>query len=133
MSKRDNKVVNNFEPSLTKQSFKDDCDINKMIARYKTYGQPITHVNHNTPRYIDCVGVPEYHEAVAIIEAAEASFTALPAKVRARFKNDPSEMLAFCADEKNRQEAIELGLIEPPKQPEKAPAPAPEQAESPTL
>ena len=35
----------------------------------------------------------------------------LPAKVRARFDNDPQMFLEFVASEDNRQEAVELGLI----------------------
>ncbi len=37
---------------------------------------------------------------------------ALPAKIRARFDHDPNALLQFLQDETNRNEAIEIGLID---------------------
>jgi hypothetical protein len=37
----------------------------------------------------------------------------LPGNVRARFHNDPQELLEFCSDEKNRAEAEKLGIAIP--------------------
>lgn len=31
-------VLGGFEKTLTKQEFKDDCDINKIVKRYNTTG-----------------------------------------------------------------------------------------------
>jgi len=45
----------------------------------------------------------------------------LPAKMRARFHNDPQELLEFISNEENRAEAEKLGLVA--KKPETPPAP----------
>ena len=37
---------------------------------------------------------------------------ALPAKIRARFDHDPNALLQFLNDPINRDEAIEIGLID---------------------
>lgn len=125
MSRKNNKVVDFFEPTLTKQSFKDDCDINKIVAKYAATGV-LNHINARNPRYIDCVGVPDYQAALDMINTANEQFDALPAKIRARFGNDPEQLLAFMDDPANAEEAAKLGLIKAPekeleKEPEKAP------------
>ena len=40
---------------------------------------------------------------------------ALPAHLRARFENDPAQLIDFLGDENNRSEAEKLGLLEVPK------------------
>lgn len=64
------------------------------------------------PMYGDFSGVVDYHSAVQAIKIAEERFMMLPAQIRKRFRNDPQELLAFLADDTNRQEAVEMGLIE---------------------
>ena len=41
------------------------------------------------------------------------AFSALPALVRPRFRNDPRQLLVFPADKANLDEARELGLVDP--------------------
>lgn len=102
------------EPSLTKQEFKDECDINFIMARYEATGV-VEHLAAGTPKYGDFTDVPDYHQAMNTVIQAESLFSALPAKVRERFANDPSQMLDFLRDPANRDEAIELGLVDRPK------------------
>ena len=40
----------------------------------------------------------------------------LLSRVRKRYNNDPAELLEFVMDEKNREEAVFLGLIEKPQE-----------------
>ena len=44
--------------------------------------------------------------------AAKTEFESLPAQIRARFQNDPAQLIEFLQDENNRPEAEELGLVE---------------------
>jgi hypothetical protein len=37
---------------------------------------------------------------------------ALPAKIRARFDHDPNALLQFLQNDQNRDEAIQIGLID---------------------
>lgn len=101
------------DSSLTQQQFADECDINNIIRRHPD--GLFTHVNPGTPKW--GVDVPEplaYNEALNLVMEADAAFMALPAELRARFNNDASSLLAFLNDETNRDEAIKLGLVNPP-------------------
>lgn len=99
------------EPSLTQQHFKDDADINVILDRFGQ-GHEIPK-NYRSPQYGDFEGVDDYQTALnAVREAAEA-FLELPALVRERFGNDPQQLIDFVGDDKNRDEAVKLGLLEP--------------------
>jgi len=40
------------QPSLTRQSFKDECDVNQIVKRYTETGM-INHIPRTTPQYGD--------------------------------------------------------------------------------
>lgn len=98
-----------FEPTLTVQSERDDCDINIIMERFG-HGQPVP-VNVSTPMQGDFTDVTDFQSAMNLIIAAEQSFMEMPAKVRARFDHDPQQFLDFLSDDNNRAEAESLGLI----------------------
>lgn len=110
--------------SMTKQSFKDECDINNIMKRYEK-DLLLEHVNRFQGRFGDFTGAVEYHEACNIVMRAEEMFMALPATVRARFENDPAAFLAFATDEKNKEELYNMGLAIRPKASDNPPPPAP--------
>lgn len=96
--------------SLAKQSFKEECDINTIVRMFGVTGKvPVTAIE---PSYGDFSGVSDYHTAMNKIKEAEASFMALPAKLRQKFDHDPNALLNFLENEQNRDEAIQLGLID---------------------
>lgn len=98
---------------LTQQSAKDECDINKIIERAKR-GADIP-VNDAQPRYADFTVIPtDLRECLNVVREADAVFMGLDAQIRRRFDNDPAKMLDFLNDDKNRDEAIKLGLVEAP-------------------
>lgn len=97
--------------SLTQQHMRDDCDINNIVARFGV-GAPIM-VPAAMPTYGDFTGVSDYRSALDAIMAADDVFMSLPPHIRARFENDPAQLVDFCSDERNRSEAMELGLIPP--------------------
>lgn len=117
-AKYDPGVDCSVEPSLTKQEFRDECDINVLMARYEKTGIPPDHFASGTPRYGDFTDVPDYHSAMNTVIQAQTLFEALPARVRERFGNDPAQMLDFLRDPENKAEAIELGLVDRPADPE---------------
>lgn len=120
-------------PSLTKQSFKEACDINNIVEKGRL-GQ-FVQGNTATPQYGDFSQCVDYQEALNKVMTAQNMFNNLPAKVRARFANNPVEIVKFIQDKKNKDEAVELGLVEPeaPDRPASGPgdegAPAPPVAE----
>lgn len=99
------------DPSLTKQSFKDECDLNVILERFALTGR--LPENPRMPTYGDFMDVSDYHTAMNAVRAADEAFMALPAAIRARFGNDPGAYVDFCSDEKNREEAARLGLLKP--------------------
>lgn len=96
--------------SMTKQSMKDECDINLIMKRYEKTGL-IAHVQQNEGFYADLSHVPDYQSALAIVQSADEMFMSLPSDLRARFENDPAKYLAFCSDPANRKELIQLGMV----------------------
>lgn len=98
-------------PSRTKQAFKDECDINKILSRYLKTGI-LDFTARNEPRYGDCTGL-EYQSAMNTVAAARSLFAELPAAIRNRFENEPALFLDFVQDEKNREEATQMGLLKP--------------------
>jgi phage internal scaffolding protein len=108
-------------PSMTKQQFKDECDINVIMAQYQQTGI-IDFLNKHEPQYIDCTGF-DFDQAQYTVAQAQSLFNDLPSSIRARFENQPSAFLNFVQDENNRGEAEKLGLVRPRPAPA-APAPA---------
>jgi len=96
-------------PSRTQQSFRDECDINNILRKFNVTGQlPIGSVQ---PQYGDFSGITDYQSALNAVMAAQDSFFQLPAKVRARFDNDPALFVDFASDEANKDELKALGLL----------------------
>ncbi len=95
--------------SRTKQSFKDECDINLLMKKYEKTGL-LDHVNKFGGYYGDLPESVDYQLALNSVLEAEAAFGSLTADIRAKFSNDPAEFLAFVADENNAEEIISLGL-----------------------
>lgn len=114
------------QPSMTKQSFVAECDINNIVRDFTQHGM-VTHINEKAQQgaFVDLPDALDFQQALEIARAGEAAFMQLPAQVRKRFDNNPAAFLDFLQDEANRDEAIELGLIERPvpKAPETPPAP----------
>jgi phage internal scaffolding protein len=93
----------------TEQQHKKRCDINRIIKKYDTDGV-LVHVAKMEARYGDMTG-DDFKAAMDSVHEIQTMFKELPSDVRARFRNNPENYLRFLEDPKNRQEAIELGLI----------------------
>lgn len=98
--------------SRTKQSFRDECDINRIMARYQKTGV-LEFLEKREARYAD-VSSLDYQEACNLVAGAQSMFHELPSALRSRFDNDPAQLLAFLDNAANLQEAIDLGLVERP-------------------
>jgi phage internal scaffolding protein len=98
------------EPSLAQQHHKDECDINNILRQFNITG--LLPESPLSPRYGDFTGISDYHTAMNRVIAVQDEFELLPAQIRARFNNDPAELIQFLDDGNNRSEAVELGLIE---------------------
>lgn len=99
------------DASLTQQHFKDETDINNILKQFNITG--LLPTSPISPCYGDFSGITDYHSAINAVMAAEEEFDALPAQIRARFDNEPANLIDFLSDENNRAEAIKLGLVNP--------------------
>lgn len=97
--------------SRTHQSFKDECDINHILAGYERTGI-ITHANPRQGRFEDVTNATSYHDAMNTLLSAQEAFAELPARVRKHFDNDPAEFLAAIDDPARKEELYEIGLLE---------------------
>lgn len=98
--------------SRTKQAFKDEVDINTIVKRFGLDGQLPENVR--MPVVGDFTDLPaDFHAMANAARQAQESFDAMPARVRARFHNDPGEFVAFCLNDDNLEEAKLLGLVKP--------------------
>jgi phage internal scaffolding protein len=116
--------IDNKEITLTKQQFKDECDINNILKLFKDKGILPDMIKENA-QYGDFSDVPTYQEAMDIVLHAEAQFGALPSHTRDRFGNSPEKFLEFVSDPKNAEEMVAMGLATkretPPVSPETPP------------
>lgn len=114
------------EPSMTKQSFRDECDINTIMKRFERTGV-LDFVNEHEARYGDATAL-DYQSALNVVIQAEGMFADMPAHLRKRFNNDPALFLEFIDNPENIEESVKLGLrteaVKPLIEPETAP-PAP--------
>lgn len=102
------------KPSRTQQSLRDECNINKILARFKKVcgGDYLQQMNgYVGGTFGDFSEVTDYRSALDQVKRAKDVFMRIPAKVRAEFNNDPAYFLDFCQDPKNVDRLREMGLV----------------------
>lgn len=97
------------ERSLTKQAFKDECDFNLVVKKYRATGV-VDHVAQQDPVYGDVTGACELQEAIERVRSAEDHFGRLSADVRKAAANDPVQFLEMAADPAGRDILREAGV-----------------------
>jgi len=97
-------------PSRTVQSEKDSCDINKIVAQYHRTGV-MPHMAARMPEFGDVSEVGDFREAMERVQSTQKWFSRLPAKVRAKFANDPVALMDAVGDPSRYDELVELGLL----------------------
>lgn len=104
--------------SLTKQSFKKECDVNFIIKQYVKNG--ITpHGNPSSASFLDVSNSSDYQSALNLVISANDAFNSLPSNIRKKFGNDPVNYIEFVENPANADECRSLGLLNPlPVEPE---------------
>lgn len=116
------------KPSRTQQSFKDECDVNKIMKKFKKVMGSDYLSRYNGivgGQFGDFSSVTDYRTAIEQVSAAKDVFGALPAIIRKRFDHDPATFLDFCHDPKNIDELKSLGLTKALDSPVLTPVSAP--------
>ncbi|QXP08638.1 MAG: internal scaffolding protein [Arizlama microvirus] len=99
-----------FGPSMTQEEFKDECDINRIMARYSKTGTVAGRTDMGT--YGDFSAGVDYLEAQNIILRSNEQFAALPSKVREQFRNSPKLFLDFVHSKDTTLEMLnDMGLL----------------------
>ena len=109
-------VTVNKEKTRTQQQFADSQNINNIMGKFKRtgiLGNPLQAGQRNA-QFGDFSSGADFLEAQNTIIRAQESFMDLPSSIRKRFSNNPAELLTFLNDEKNLEEAQQLGLVEKP-------------------
>ncbi len=104
------RVLKECKDDRTKQSFKDECDIDNILKQFKRTGL-VTHVSSRPPQFMDVSEVPDYQTALDNVIETGKLFMQLDAETRKRFDNEPSKFLDFCVDPGNEDELRKLGLL----------------------
>lgn len=114
-------LVQDIADDRAKQSFKDECDINRIMRGY-VKGSSIEHYVRHGASYGDFSPL-SFHEAMNSYIKVNEMFEDLPAAVRKRFNQDPKGFLEFvqARDDKgnlvNLEEMRKLKLAPPPVAP----------------
>lgn len=108
------------KPSLTQQQFRQEADINNIIASVNNAGtvnNPLW-TGPRQPIYGDFASIPaaDYMSAQNMLLDANNNFMALPSEVRKRFNNNPAELLAYIQGNPPVEELARLGLAPPVEQ-----------------
>lgn len=105
-------LVCSEDDDMAQQQFKEEVDINTIVRRFGLTGQ--LPENLRMPVSGDFTAVTDFQTAMQTVRQAQEEFLRVPAEIRARFANDPGQFMAFLEDERNKDEAIKLGLVNPP-------------------
>lgn len=105
------------DPSLTRQEFKDDCDLAKIVKRFAATPEGRDALARAQgfvdSRFEDVSNVPDYQTSLEYIKRADEAFMQLPGEVRRRFNHNPAEFLNFVDNPKNLDELRSMGLAKP--------------------
>lgn len=97
-----------FEDGRTKQSFKDSCDINKMLKKAQQAGSLSHLLKYPEAVYGDFDGEFDLLTAQGHIERANKIFADLPSEVRNEFDNNALAFVQFAGDPQNNERLREL-------------------------
>lgn len=107
--------------SMVRQAFKDEADINNIVARYEVSGQlPLT---EQQARFGDVSDVRDYKASLDFVREATEDLEAMPQDARVRFFEDPRQFMSDLENAKNRDDLVQLGIFDAPESPEPDVAP----------
>lgn len=104
----------NYPDGRTKQAYKDQTDINKILAK-AAKGQTISHLAKYEPVYGDFADIDDLLSAHDRLERGRQIFSELPSEVRKEFANNPAEFFRYVNDPANAGRLGEIipGLAKP--------------------
>lgn len=104
-------TINCGTKQKTDQSYKKMCDINSIVKNYQKTGI-LSHQRENLGRYIDNTKIPSLMDAQELLRHAKESFLALPSDIRKLMDHDPTKLVEFIQNPKNKQMLLDYGILE---------------------
>lgn len=95
-----------YNDGRTKQTFKDQTDIHKILAKAQRTGT-VSHINTYGQQYGEFADF-DFLQAQLQIARGNEIFEALPSEVRTEFGNQAGNFFAFANEEKNTGKLTEL-------------------------
>ncbi len=89
-----------FKDGRTKQSFKDETDINKLLQRAEKSGT-ISHLNKHEARYGDFANFDFFEAQLQLARGGEI-FADLPAEIRSEFNQSPAQFFDYVNNPVNK-------------------------------
>ena len=105
MSMLGTKQPTEYTDGRTKQSFKDETDVNLIIQKHTRMGT-LSHLEQWGGQYGD-LGDFDFQEAQNQLAKANSMFEQLPSAVRNKFSKDPERFFNFVNAEENRDRLAE--------------------------
>lgn len=105
-----------LDKSLTRQEFLKESLTSTIIERFTQTGILNATVNpERVAMFGDFSEVPnDFFEASCRIKDMQSTFDSFPSDLRQKFNNSLGEFVAFISDDKNREKAVEFGLLPKP-------------------
>lgn len=105
-----------YNDGRTKQAFKDETDINRIMQRAQATGT-LSHLAKYQPQYGD-FGNFDFFEAQLNLTRGREIFDALPAEIRREFNQSPGDFFKFVNDPANADNLHKVlpGLAKPGRQ-----------------
>ncbi len=105
-----------YSDGRTKQCYKDECDIDKIMTRFDVTGT-ISHLAKYEGVYADFSDF-DFHKQSNMLARGSEIFDALPAELRDEFRQSPARFFAYVNDPKNHDDLRKKlpGLAQPGRQ-----------------
>lgn len=92
-----------------KQSMRDECDVNLIVARFSETGL-ISHLASGVPRFADVSEFSDFRGVLEQVREVESYFAGLPAKVRRSFADDASLFMDYLESGASEEDLKKRGL-----------------------
>lgn len=95
-----------YDDGRTQQTFKNETDINRIMARAQTTGT-ISHLNQHQAKYADFSDF-DFFESQRMLTEGRQVFDQAPSEIRKEFGNSPAKFFAYVNDPANSGRLAEL-------------------------
>lgn len=96
------------------QQFADQADITKIVKRFQKTGALTSMATQSGLQRQPSFGEYPHQDFVEMynhVQKVKEDFQKLPARIRARFDNNPHNVIRFVSDKANLKESVKLGLL----------------------